>query len=241
MKYSKPITLFIGMFSAAILMIYIFCMLIYPWFSGGWYNVQKTWAYWQSLNAAVIAFISSLIILYAARYQVIEQRKRDFQAAKSFLPHVLNDMSEHIDICAGIFKEEYKGGNKNVLADGGSPILTMESLKALSECIKYSDDTLAAFLTKLLCIMQINNSRINSLCKRKAGMNRQFLLSSLNYLCLIKSMVDKLYEYTRDDVKSLNADITEDEMYNSLLALGIIVNDASEMSKITGRTTVKNT
>ena len=44
--------------------IYIFSMVVYPFFNGGWGHVQNVWSSWQALNVGVIAFVSSLIAFY---------------------------------------------------------------------------------------------------------------------------------------------------------------------------------
>lgn len=54
--------------------VYVACMVVIPFVQGGWHYMLSVWYEWQPFNAAMLALLSSIIALYATRYQALEQR-----------------------------------------------------------------------------------------------------------------------------------------------------------------------
>ncbi|WP_394166197.1 hypothetical protein [Photobacterium piscicola] len=110
------------------LTLYVFFMVIMPFYDGGFHQALKVWEKWQTFNSGMIALVAAIITAYTAVYidkqarqrdnknredeerrykdtkatekrKHDEQREREFIAAKAFLPHVLADIDTYAKIC----------------------------------------------------------------------------------------------------------------------------------------------
>lgn len=75
--------------------LYVTSMFVVPWFHGSrdWRYVQNVWYDWQSLNVAMLAFLSSIVAFSIGRYNAEKQRERNFTAAQAFLPESLSELA----------------------------------------------------------------------------------------------------------------------------------------------------
>ena len=105
-KYKKIIIISI---IAAVILVYICCMFVYPYCSGGYDWDYFIWVlgYWQTLNAAMIALFSSFIAfimmlfkLNVERENLEKERERNFTASRAFLPNVFYDLTVYCEKCA---------------------------------------------------------------------------------------------------------------------------------------------
>ncbi|HQV88042.1 MAG TPA: hypothetical protein PK714_02495, partial [Nitrosomonas sp.] len=65
--------------------LYFISMILYPLCEskGDWNYIQYTWYSWQSFNAGVLLFFSSIVGLKIATYNEKEERRRNLLKAKA--------------------------------------------------------------------------------------------------------------------------------------------------------------
>lgn len=149
--------------------VYFFSMTLFPYFVNGkdWSYLQSTWHSWQTLNAAIIALFSSITALSISRINANQQRKREFVAAKAFLPAALSELNDYFKECAEVLKEAWarvaNEKNHEVGAfDAHTPELPTEYKEVFKECIRHADREIAEHLANVLSKIQIHRSRFTS-------------------------------------------------------------------------------
>lgn len=166
MEIIRRIALFAGF---PLVGIYFISMILFPYFANGkeWSYLQSTWHSWQTLNAAMIALFSSITALSISRINANEQRKREFVAAKAFLPAALSELNDYFKECAEVMKEAWPrvSGEENHDTRGldiHPPELPAEYKEVFKECIRHADREIAETLAKVLSKIQIHRSRFTS-------------------------------------------------------------------------------
>ncbi|HIF9119218.1 TPA: hypothetical protein ACX6O9_003894 [Photobacterium damselae] len=172
MKFNIKIILYI--LSA----VYGICMVIIPFFRGGVNIMLSTWDRWQTFNAGMIALLAAVIATYIAVYQdeqankrFMAQRKRDFIAAKAFLPHVLSDLDDYAEKCINIlypfllrvkFRHRIDDNEIEQLNKKFKRIVKPANFeKSFQDCIKLGSDYESNEITDLLIEFQLLKSRMN--------------------------------------------------------------------------------
>lgn len=117
-KYKKIIIISI---IAAVILVYICCMFVYPYCSGGydWDYLIRVLGYWQTFNAAMIALFSSFIAfimmlfkLNVERENLEKERERNFTASRAFLPNVFYDLTVYCEKCAKLQMDAFRKAQK---------------------------------------------------------------------------------------------------------------------------------
>ena len=117
-KYKKIIIISI---IVAVILVYICCMFVYPYCSGGYDWDYLIWVlgYWQTLNAAMIALFSSFIAfimmlfkLNVERENLEKERERNFTASRAFLPNVFYDLTVYCEKCAKLQMDAFRKTQK---------------------------------------------------------------------------------------------------------------------------------
>lgn len=117
-KYKKIIIISI---IVAVILVYICCMFVYPYCSGGYDWDYLIWVlgYWQTFNAAMIALFSSFIAfimmlfkLNVERENLEKERERNFTASRAFLPNVFYDLTVYCEKCAKLQMDAFRKTQK---------------------------------------------------------------------------------------------------------------------------------
>ncbi len=188
-----------------IIVIYFFSMFAYPWLenNGDWTLVQNVWDRWQSLNVGMLAFISSLIAFNIARYNAEKQRKRDFSAAKAFLPAALAELCEYLKSSANIFIQGWEIDDDNVTTVE-TPNMPVGYKDVFQNCIRYAEDDVGDYLAYILMRLQIHNSRLSDYVNNlgrpdRLNPDRHNLFSYLFRLGELQALIGKLFKFARNE------------------------------------------
>ncbi|GEM_PF-2977343 len=167
----------------ATIIVYIYLMIVpFPFlhYNFEWDKVYKFYVEWQTLTSAIIALCASFIALHTMqisennrRDNENEQRERNFIAARAFLPHAFDDLTDYCDECLDKYLnsitdvQDYVNHNERSNENNNQvdmvPVLFPESAyKTIKECILYADSAFGEHLIKLVGKLQIQNSRIHS-------------------------------------------------------------------------------
>ena len=181
--------------------LYLVCMFILPWLNGDWQYVQQVWDRWQGVNVGMLAFISSLVAFSISSYNANNQRKREFQAAKAFLPAALSELCSYFKSSAQIFISGWEStrGNKPGLS---APNLPDGYKQVFSECIKHADPRVGDYLSKILSELQVHDARlkefVNQMSNRNCdSMDKYNLISYFYSLAELQALVNKLFDFAR--------------------------------------------
>jgi hypothetical protein len=229
---------------AGVLVIYFFCMLIYPWLEskGDWHDVQDVWDRWQPLNVGVLALISSIIGFYISRYSQNKKRERDFVAARAFLPLALSDLTGYCSSCSALLREAYaaleiQDGQRLSLKSELKEI--PESLKdTFSRCISVADPDVGEHLAKILWKLQINNSRMKQLKTQSSPEAGQIffkstLASYLFSLGELQALTNKTFNFARAIEPFDGSSLTWDDYQNAFSNLDIDLDEVDGLEKLT--------
>jgi hypothetical protein len=188
--------------------LYFFSMCVAPWLISGWSwaYVQKVWWNWQSLNVGVIALASSLIALKVVAYRESKQRKRDFVAARAFLPHALSELCSYFKDCADVLLEALNNVSSNEPEPIGLkiPVSPAEYRLVFSKCIAFAESDVAEYLARLVNKLQVHQSRLqgvsDDLSKRHGRvLQRANFLEYLKCLAEMQAMVNNIFGFSRGE------------------------------------------
>ncbi|HEY1891700.1 MAG TPA: hypothetical protein VGG63_14915 [Steroidobacteraceae bacterium] len=186
---------------AAFSAIYFLCMIVAPCIIGDWRwsYVQDVWDRWQGVNVGVLAFGASLIAFEITRYNESRQRKREFLAARAFLPEALSELSAYLKDSADL----------HMAAWNNSPQVTFPSVPSqykhvFGNCIRHADsdtgEQLSALLSEILMWLQVHAARLESFIKNPAhtaGMKKINTLDGLRLVGELQARVNKLFDFAR--------------------------------------------
>jgi hypothetical protein len=187
--------------------LYFISMILYPLCEskGDWNYIQYTWYSWQSFNAGVLLFFSSIVGLKIATYNEKEERRRNLLKAKALLPDALSELSTYLEssgsfLKAVLIKTQEKDTKKPL--ENQPPDLPMNYKNIFANCIHFGEPDVADYLIFILGRLQVHNSRINSLSRNfdEVIPNKLFYNTIISYLyCFaeLKTLIDKLYPYAR--------------------------------------------
>lgn len=210
---------------ALILTIYVFCMVLYPTFNnwngpGTWQEVQEVWDRWQTVNAAVIALLASLIAFKATTYQYHRERENNYRAAKSKLPQALSDICSYAKECARIHHGYYAAITARVdRVQVPAPALPTEAVASIVECIRYSPVEIGNYLSKILESLQVINAR---LAPDSPGVLHVHIsvneISHIKYIALAYKRAENLFGYARNEESFKLADESSEALNNTARA-----------------------
>lgn len=176
--------------------LYVVCMFFHPWKSSGWdwTHVHAVWDDWQTLNAAMLAFVASLIALNISRIKDEKQRERDFSASRAFLPAAFSELTGYFSECAHFLDTAWNSGTQNIAA----PPPAQAYREVFRDCIRHATPEVGAYLASILVELQIHESRLHELENRQHRVSDRYsLLSYMLALGKLKVLVDRQYEFAR--------------------------------------------
>lgn len=205
-------------------LIYIFSMLVYPWIhGGGWLYVQGVWARWEPFNAAMLAFISSVLALSISRIKDERQRERNFLAARAFLAESLSDITKHLMSCARTLDSWWTAPAHTLLVY--QPYVSTSYKTVFQNCILYAEPRIAGHLSNILSWLQIFDSRMSEfVSKNPSGslgtLRRVELFEHFLLLGILQAYINKLFSLSRG-FNFHDSFISLDDLYTAFFSLKI--------------------
>lgn len=174
--------------------LYFVSMFIYPAFiSGGkWSHVHAVWETWQTFNAAMLAFLASLIALNISRVKEENQRKREFFAARAFLPAAFNALSTYFRQSASYLA---KCWDKDLNRTAPAP--SVDYRQVFADCIRHATPEVGQYLSDLLGKLQIHEARLEDMSEGGTSGDQYNLIAYLYSLGDMKVLVNKQYQFAR--------------------------------------------
>ncbi|WP_146162042.1 hypothetical protein [Nitrosomonas oligotropha] len=206
-------------------LIYFFSMVIYPFWDGNFdlFYLQTVWAEWQSFNAGVLLFLSSMFALRLTIYNETEQRKRNFLARKAFLPKALIEVSNYCRLSC-----KFVGGQLHIHK---VPIL-IDSKLIFKDCIEYAEPCVAKYLAYMILRLQSHETYITAI-----EMNDSASADRINMILWqlgeLHALSYKMYDFAAGQKEFDNNPIIFEEYLTSYRTLGINFNDFEGLENLT--------
>jgi hypothetical protein len=219
-------------------------MFVLPWLagSGNWGYVQAVWDRWQSLNAAALAFLASLIAFNISRFNENRQRERNFIAAKAFLPSTLSELCQYCERCAVVLRKLWED-NGTAPSDVECPELPINHKENFSNCITYADPEVGDYLSNILILLQVHEARLRgavtpSLRMRRRITIRENLVVYAYRLAEIQALVDNLFAFARSEEPYQSKNLAWEDFHKSYSTLGfglgnLYVNESMNLEAFT--------
>lgn len=240
---------FLNWLSIPLIGLYLVSMFIVPVFSQSldWKYIQSVWHNWQSLNVGMLAFLSSLIAFNISKANSERQRARDFIAARAFLPEALTSLTAYFRECSGVLQEAWSrasdlNDNCRTPLEHDLPLLPTPSYKqAFSQCISTSESDVGEHLAKILVLLQIHHSRLESMSLdfREGSTTIQIPHTIMSYifgLGKLQALVNNTYEFARGEQQFKEVSLVIEDFQTAYFNLGINVEDIDGLTGFTQRT-----
>jgi len=229
-----------------LLAIYGFSVFVYPWFATGadWRHVQEVWDRWQTLNAGALAFLASLVAFNIARFTENQQRKRDFLAAKAFLPSTLSELMGYCSESARIFEALWQAdGERRTPLQYPSP--PQNYREAFSNCIRHSTPAVGTYLVRILVLLQVHDSRLRDATALTPNgtervVDRHTLLAYVLRLGELYALLGGLFGFAREEEQFSSKELTWDELQSAYRVLdleteGLYITESMNLEAFTKR------
>ncbi|MGY3882964.1 hypothetical protein [Aeromonas veronii] len=223
-------------FASLLFALYIASMVAYPFYISGldWNYVQGVWNTWQTLNAAMIALLASIIALATTMYSEHQKRERELLAAKALLPEALTQLIYFCKHSAGLLKEAYINRNepnsdRHLLYINGNFYQIPEWVdSAFQGCIVAANKPDAIYMTDILAELQIIRARLvdihyDSNREQELLVMPDDIIAHIRKLGYFAARVTALFPYARD-----GKPILREEANNEMINKGLSQIDAIE-------------
>ena len=214
-----------------LLALYGFSILVYPWLTpkASWAHVQEVWDRWQTLNAAALAFLASVVAFNIARVNSEDQRKRDFLAAKAFLPSILSNLMGYCAECARVFEALWQTtGQKRTSMPY---VLPPEGYReVLSNCIRHASPEVGAYLVRILVLIQVHDARLRDAVRLEPASNervvdRHTLLAYVLRLGELYALLGGLFGFARSEESFRSKELTWEELQSAYRIMDLDIED----------------
>lgn len=199
---AKPFHILISLF----VVLYLWFMVLLP-ISNGWQSALVVWKAWQTLNASVIAFISTLIIIQSTRISQKNSAMQKRNASKAFMPLALTELCDYIKSLIQLSENLHQSAE--VFELQVKPKMPEQAFKRIEKFIEESvhqDQKLIEHLIIVINCIQVFDSRITTLLTDKNIMNKQKrAFYQINQFILLHALISGMFDYTRNNVGSYNA------------------------------------
>jgi hypothetical protein len=230
MRPLRNLTDLANMIGIPCVLLYIYSMLIYLWFTGNfnWNHVHEVWENWQTFNAALLAFLASWFALNIARarderqrQKDEDQRRRDYFATSALLPAAFSELSSYFTASAAVLN----GLWEEVDPPPKAPEPATFYREIFQNCIKHADLEVAQYLKQILVDLQIHEARLESITSADVSTGHHALISHAYSLAKLKVAIDKQYQFARDE-EPFDATLPVwDDFRNAYSILGIARED----------------
>lgn len=221
---------FVNFLGIPFLAIYLFGMLIYPWFDGhgDWAHVQAVWDRWQTLNTGALAFLASVIAFNVAKFNENVQREREFVAAKSFLPSTLSDLMQYFSRSARFLQELWEMNGQQVSTPLTHPELPTDYREVFSNCIRHADAQVGAYLSNILVNLQIHDARLRDVTEQGGGAqsaDRHSVIVYLYRLGELYALISKFFSFARSEENFDSTKLNWEDFRNAFGILDVELDD----------------
>tara|TARA_R110001599_G_scaffold144698_3_gene326467 strand:+ start:3794 stop:4495 length:702 start_codon:yes stop_codon:yes gene_type:complete len=226
-------------------------MFIVPWFSGSkdWGYVHGVWYDWQSLNVAMLAFLSSIVAFNIGRYNAEKQRERNFTAAKAFLPESLSELVSYFKASARLLEEAWEkldSMQNHVREPLISPVpnLPTQYKEVFARAIEHAEPDVGKYLAYILMRLQIHHARIKELHDAFGPGGNLIIvpaniMSYLYGLAELLALVNRLYGFARNMEPFNDKALSWDDYGNAYANLDIYPEEYDDLVGFTRRTLAK--
>lgn len=225
--------------------LYVLAMFMYPLYQGSWGHLHSVLLDWQTLNAAIIAFIAAWLTFQITRYKESEHEKRELIAAKAFLPNALSELIVFYKSSAKVLENYHTillADVERPLGDRGEvlalPEMPQEYKTAFKECIKYAEAEEGRKLAYILESLQVHNSRVHLINDYLTGTCKTIVGHDFTLVCLLRLaelyvVTIGLFNYARNATENQQHTLLEsfDIAYRSL-ELSNYYTDLIDITKI---------
>lgn len=233
-------------------LIYLYCMVIHPLLVTAipWSELQNIWDRWQTLNAGFLALISSIVAFNISRFKEEQQRKRQFTAARAFLPDAFSELSEYYRLSARFLTDAWS--RLSTPSDSGYPTmqfhvpnLPVDYKETFRQCISFAEAEVADDLAKILVKMQVHHSRMKDLSSALSSSNgrvlgRRDLLYYFFQLGSLQAGINKNFDFARGEEIFNGSPLTWDDYKNAYSNLNIRFFNIDELEKFTQDKILRN-
>lgn len=143
-------------------MVYFIAMVAYPFWNYDWKHVQNVWDRWQGFNVGMIAFLSSVVAFNISKYNSEQQRIREFESVRPFLPQSLSKLIDYLELCSEYLKTKRSSDDLDPTGKYISPPTLPDGYKNVFEnCIRHATADVGNYLALILNKLQVLDSRLN--------------------------------------------------------------------------------
>lgn len=199
-------------FICILLGIYVYFMIIAP-ISNGLQSAISTWKEWQTFNAAIIAFLSTLLIVHSTKIAEQKNMLRKRNSTKAFMPIALAEISDYLVELIKLLDELHQ--EKKEFKLEFKPQLPEAAFKRIEKFIEQSsnqDEKLIEHLTIVINSAQVYDSRITSILTDNVISNKKDrAFDQITQCTLLHALVSGMFNFARGidesyQVAHLNSD-----------------------------------
>ena len=217
-----------------LIFVYVISMFAIPAYQAqcDWAQIQNVWDRWASLNVGMLAFISSLIAFNISRHNADQQRKREFIAARSFLPESLSELTDYCRASMAVFAKAWPRVNDpsdtcDTPLDSSIPELPGGYRNVFRECIKLADPPVADHLSRILTLLQIHHSRMESLFEgfrsKSTVVTPHTIMSHFFDISQVHALINKVFNFARGLEPLDTKDLVWDDYYTPFFVNKIMI------------------
>ena len=204
---------------------YVWSMIIYPFFavncadtslSCRWQSALTTWKNWQTFNAAVIAFISTLIIIHSTRISEQNSALKRRSCAKAFMPSALADLCIYVEDEIKLLDDLYQ--EKKEFKLELKPQIPESALKRIEKFIQESsqqDQKLVEHLIIVINSIQVFDSRLVSILNDNAiSGKKERAFAQINQCILLHALISGMFDFVRGFTKAYDTNNLSRDRFN---------------------------
>lgn len=187
----------------------------------------EEWLYrWQTLVAACIAFVASLMLFHTAVTSEKRRRESSVFVSRSFLSHSISEINVYlinsIDLYIGYLQSMSKDGCNTYIAEKSAPKLDKWVYDDFRNLMGNADDDISTLLKFLVADIQVISSRNRSMLSggdrnASAGNYDRFLMSCIYNAAFSLSIISRLFVYSRGNSACDMSEVSLKEISNSLM------------------------
>lgn len=234
-----------------IIIAYLYSMFLHPLAVSGfdWKYLRSTLHSWQTLNASIIAFLASVLLLIGAMEQVNSQKdtlayqkERDqrlddsvYLARKAFLASALSALSRYTTKVGLMLNRSLVSRRNNATVAsypdqiGPLPALGLDYIPVFKElmCCSATPLKVTEWLTEVLLKLQVQQSRLEifySELMRSRRSDQIFYIELVSQACdliELRALINRVYEYARNESELNDDPLTIDELTTACLNVEI--------------------
>ncbi|MGR3983344.1 hypothetical protein [Pseudoalteromonas sp. 1181_04] len=192
-------------FICILLGVYVCFMIITP-INNGWQSAITTWKEWQTFNAAIIAFLSTLLIVHSTKISERKNMLRKRNATKAFMPIALAELCDYMKSLIQLLEKLHQGNEAFELKV--KPNIPAQAFIRIEKFIEESvpqDQKLVEHLIIVINCIQVFDSRLTTLLTDKHLVNKQKrAFYQINQFILLHALISGMFDYTRNNAGSYN-------------------------------------